>query len=80
MGSRKHHCREWPQIFRVELSDSQVVKCHIDHVRRRTVTHSQDVSDEHGTDTIQWPSLTAPAESWQDMSPLRREECSNLML
>lgn len=51
-----------PRSFIVELRDGQVVKSHIDHVRSRTVAHSQDVSDEHDTDDIQWPSLLAPAE------------------
>ena len=32
-----------PCAFVVELSDGRVVKCHIDHVRRRTVAHPQGV-------------------------------------
>ena len=51
-----------PRSFVVELSDGRVVKRHLGHVRSKTVAHSQDITNEHNIDDIQWPFLPAAAE------------------
>lgn len=51
-----------PGSFLVELSDGQVVKHRLDHVRSQTVACSQDVSNGQNTNDIHWPSLPAAAE------------------